>query len=220
MDDTLTLYHCPGACSRVTMNALEEIGLSYEDRAVNIFGGEQHSPEYLAVNPKGKVPALRVGAHVLTENAAILYYLHSQYPQARLLPDASDAVAPNAGLEDLVWCSSTLHVLVRQIRMPIRFTSAAPEGVRAMGIDRLRPVVEHIASRVAGGWWYGDRWSIADVYLYWNYATAASAGFELPAPLLEHGLRVRDRPSFQRALQRERSALERHGIPLPPGAQL
>jgi glutathione S-transferase len=202
------------------MTALEEIGLSYEDRAVNIFAGEQHSPEYLAVNPMGKVPALRVGAHVLTENAAILYYLHSQYPRARLLPDASDGAKPNAGLEDLVWCSATVHVLVRQIRAPIRFTSVAPEGVRAMGIERLRPIVEQIASRVAGGWWYGDRWSIADVYLYWNYTTAASAGFELPAPLLEHGRRVRDRASFQRALQRERSALERHGIPLPPGAQL
>jgi glutathione S-transferase len=219
MNEELTLYHSPGACSRVTMNALEEIGVPYEDRPVDILAGEQRTPDYLAVNPKGKVPALRIGTHVLAENAAILYYLHTRYPQAALLPPSSD-LPPNAGLEDLVWCSATVHVLVRQIRMPIRFTALAPEGVRSKGSDGLRPIVDHVAARVAGGWWYGERWSIVDVYLYWNYSTAASAGFELPAALVEHAQRVRERPAFQRALQRERLAVARHNIQLPPGAEL
>ena len=51
----VVLYHTPGACSRLTLSALEEIGLMYEDQVVNIFSGEQRSPTYLAINPKGKV---------------------------------------------------------------------------------------------------------------------------------------------------------------------
>ena len=220
MPPALTLFHFPGACSRVTLNALEEIGLSYEDRPVDISSGEQRQPSYLTVNPKGKVPALRIGEHVLAENAAIVHYLHVRHPSARLLPGPAEEPAPNAALEDLVWCSSTLHVLVRQIRMPIRFTGTAPEGVRAAGINGLTPIVERIAQRLADRWWYGADWSILDVYLYWNYSTAASAGFALPAALEDHARRVRERPSFQRALAREQAALERLGVPLPPGARL
>ncbi len=216
----VTLFHFPGACSRVTFNALEEIGVPYEDCAVDISSGEQRQPSYIEINPKGKVPALRIGGHVLAEDAAILHYLRVQHPAAHLLPTPAEEPAPNAGLEDLVWCSSTLHVLVRQIRMPIRFSSTATEGVRAAGITGLTPIVERIAQRLADRWWYGANWSILDVYLYWIYSTAASAGFELPAALGNHAGRVRARPSFQRALAREQAALERLGVQLPTGVRL
>lgn len=220
MRPALTLFHFPGACSRVTLNALEEIGVPYEDRPVDISSGEQRQPSYLEINPKGKVPALRIGEHVLAENAAILHYLHVQHPSAHLLPTPAEEPAPNAALEDLVWCSSTLHVLVRQIRMPIRFSSTATEGVRVAGINGLTPIAERLARRLADRWWYGANWSIVDVYLYWLYSTAASAGFEVPAALENHARRVRARPSFQRALAREQAALERLGVELPLGAQL
>lgn len=219
----MTLFHFPGACSRVTMNALEEIGLDFEDRPVDILGGEQKSEGYLALNPRAKVPALQIGRSLLTENAAILYYLHVQYPQASLLPDESLEFGPNAGLSDLVWCSATVHPLVRQIRMPIRFTEGDRSGVKALGMKNFAIVAAQVAARVSGqAWWYGSAWSIVDVYLYWNYSTAASGGFDLvPYPsLLEHAERVRARPSFLRVLAREQAAVARANLKLPPGVIL
>jgi glutathione S-transferase len=220
---TIVLYHTPGACSRVTLNALEEIGLAYEDRPVNIFKGEQKLPEYLAVNPKGKVPALLVDARLHTENAAIVYFLHRNHPDAGLLPPAGHGISVNEELEDLVWCSSTVHPMVRQVRMPVRFTLGDTEGVRAHGLQHLPGLLGQIAQRVADGrWWYGERWSILDVYLYWNYSTAESGGMDLcPWPAIaDHALRVRARASFERALAREYAALERSGMQLPLGARL
>jgi len=218
----IILYHAPGACSRVTFNALEEIGVEFEDRTVDITAGEQKSASYLAVNPKGKVPALKLGHYVHTENAAILHFLNQLYPEAHLLPDAQ-AVAPNETLEDLVWCSGTLHPMVRQIRMPIRFTEGDTSGVKAHGMRHLASLLDRVADRLSGDrWWYGEQWSILDVYLYWNYSTAASGGLELerwPA-LYSHTARVRDRPSFTRALAREQAALQRAGMQLPAGASL
>jgi glutathione S-transferase len=219
----IILFHCPGACSRVTMNALEEIGLEFEDRAINLLAGQQKSPEYLAVNPKGKVPALKVGDRLHTENAAILYFLDLKHPAAHLLPKAEDGIPPNEGLEDLVWCSSTIHPMVRQVRAPIRFTNGDPEGVKAHGAQHLPAILDQISLRVSNGrWWYGNHWSIVDVYLYWNYSTAAGAGIDLSAwpALLEHGGRVRGRPSFIRSLARENAAVASHGIQLPPGTNL
>ncbi|MGH8210242.1 MAG: glutathione S-transferase family protein [Steroidobacteraceae bacterium] len=218
---TITLYHAPGACSRVTMNALEEIGLAYEDKPINIYAGEQKAPRFLAVNPTGKVPALRIDSKVLTENAAILFSLHQMYPHARLLPDETDA--SNAGLQDLVWCSSTLHPMVRQIRMPTRYTDGDPDGIKAHGMKHFAAVAARIAARINDGrWWYGERWSIVDVYLYWICSTAAAGGVDLTGypSILDHVKRVRARDSFVRALARERAAVQTAGITLPPGLSL
>ena len=126
----LKLYHCPFACSGVTMNALEEAGLEYDDQLVNIGTGEQKRPEYLAVHPDGKVPALAVDDEVLTENPSILMFLHGIAPDARLLPNVGSPLARARQASDLVWCSATVHPMVRQIRMPVRLTRAAcrPRG--------------------------------------------------------------------------------------------
>jgi glutathione S-transferase len=221
-DMTITLYHTPGACSRVTMNALEEIGLDYDDQAIDLAQNQQKSPEYLAVNPKGCVPALRVGDRLLTENAAILYFLHTTHPEAALLPPDS-AIGLNEGLEDLVWCGSTLHPIMRQVRAPQRYTAVNLDGVRATGTALMTPILGAIAARLdAGRWWYGASWSIVDVYLYWLYSTVAGAGLDLsPWPALaEHGGRVRARPSFQRAPAREQAAVAARDLVLPPGMTL
>jgi glutathione S-transferase len=97
---TILLFHAPSACSRVTMNALEEVGVNFEDRAVNIFKGEQKEPAYVAINPKGKAPALKIGEQVYTENAAIIHMLAMKFPAARLIPDSVDRADQNTGLQD------------------------------------------------------------------------------------------------------------------------
>jgi glutathione S-transferase len=207
----ITLYFFPGACSHVTMTALEEIGFDYDAMMVNLMAGQQKSPEMLAINPHGKVPALRIGDQVLTENAAILYYLNQQYPAAKLLPKV-DSLGLNAGLQDLVWCSSTLHPATRQIKMPMRFTSEGTEGVKANGITTMSGLLNGIAARLeTSPWWYGDSWSIVDVYIFWNYTTAQSGGLDLsPWPaVIAHQERVRGIPAFQRAIAREATVMER-----------
>jgi glutathione S-transferase len=217
------LYHTPGSCSRVTLNALEEVGLPFEDRPVDIFKGMQATPEYLAVNPKGKVPALYIDGRILTETPAILWYLAQTHSSAALLPLAEDGMPAIEGLVDLSWFSNTLHVLARSARVPGRMTTGDPNLVREQTLKVLAPILRDLDQRVAGNrWWYGETWSILDIYLAWIFDMAVGGGVsptDHPA-LSAHDKRVRGRPSFERALKREEVALEQAGIVLPGGGKL
>lgn len=201
------------------MNALCELKIPFDDTAVNIFQGEQRSPTYLALNPKGKVPALQVDDQILTELAAILIHLDLQNP-GKLLPLVENPVVRAKQWSDLIWCSNALHMAARSIFMPARIAAGAEAAVRQAGSVQLTPIVADIERRIGDGWWHGDVWSITDVYVCWCLGIAAMGGFELAAPLVAYAERVRSRPSFERALDRESQAVERHGIQLPPGARL
>jgi glutathione S-transferase len=218
----ICLYHMPGACSRVSLNALEEAKADFIDQPVNIFKGEQRTPEYLAINPNGRVPALKVGSQILTENAAILIYLDERFPDAHLLPPTQDPMVRAQNRSDLIWASNTLHPLVRTQLFPQRVAPAAPESAREAGAAQLNGFMPRINERLAKGWWYGDTWSVMDVYLFWIMGIVALGKFDFtPYPAIApHTERVRARPSFQRALKRELAAVERGGIELPPGASL
>jgi glutathione S-transferase len=216
---SLVLFHTPGACSRVTMNALEEIGLPFEDRPIDIFKGAQRRPDFLAINPKGKVPALLVDGVPLTETPAILAWLTAEYPDANLMP-AGDTLARAQAFADIVWCSNTLHPLARAIRMPQRMTLGDPEPARAAAIEQITPMLVVMQGRFeAQPWWFGQEWSILDVYIAWIAGMCVGAGVDFSAygALLAHMARVRGRPSFQRALAREQHALDSAGIVLPGG---
>lgn len=223
MDDVadragLQLYMTPDACSQVTMSALEEVGLEYDTHLIDTQAGEQKSPAYLSVNPKGKIPALRVGGRVMTENPAILWFLHRRHPRANLLPSSDDAVADSQGLIDLVWCASMLHPMVRQIRNPGRLTKAETAGVRDDGLEKFAQECGLFSERLSEGrWWYGSTWSIIDVYLQWLCSTAEKGGFPLPdyPELVDHRARVRARPSVRRALDREVAAVARRKAEAP-----
>jgi len=205
------------------MNALEEIGLTFEDRGLSLLRGEQKKPDYLAINPKGKVPTLVIDDRVLTENPAIIFQFARIYPDAGLLPALADHWSATQGLSDLIWCGGTLQPIVGRLMRPALYSEKDAAGVHENAIAQFTQMAATLSERLSNGrWWYGDNWSIVDVYLYWAYSVAAYAGFPLanyPA-LEEHTARVRARPSFQRALQREKAAVVRHDIPLPPGAQL
>lgn len=212
---TITLYHCPATCSRVTMHALEELGLKYTDKFINLMQNKHRSPEYLAINRHGKVPALAIDGKIMTENSAILWTLHTHFGGNKLFSETPDnALDSHDFRADLSWCSGTMHPMVRQIRMPIRFTTGDQTGIREDGTAKFRAECEHISDRIGDSWWYGDSWSIVDTYIYWGCATAQTGGFpldEFPV-LIEHSKRLRATTSFQRVLARERAALEREGI--------
>jgi glutathione S-transferase len=207
----LTLYHLPGACSRVTLTALEQVGATYADRAVDLKRGEQRSPAYLAVNPRGKIPALLVDGNLLVENAAILWWLHQKHPQAGLLPEGDGWVHAQQ-MSDLFWVSSVWHPSVRANMMPIRWTTGDPAPVRERGKQLIKPLLERLEARLAQQlWWYGAAWSILDTYLFWCYTTAEEGGYDLsglPA-IADHRRRVAEHPAFIRAIAREDAARER-----------
>lgn len=210
----ITIHQFPGACSRVTMTALEEIGLEFRDVCVNMRTSQQKSPEYLALNPKGKVPTVIADGTVMTENAAILAFLDQQYPAAKLLPRTGDPLIDARGLIDLVWVSSAIHPMVRQVRMPVRWTTGDPGGVKADGMAKMAHECALMSARIGVGWWYGGVWSIVDDYLNWAYTTAEKGGFPLAdyPVLVAHGARVRARPSSRRALAREATMVEREAL--------
>ncbi|MEM9314966.1 MAG: glutathione S-transferase family protein [Pseudomonadota bacterium] len=215
----LVLYHFPGACSRVVMTALETIGVSYEDVVINIFKGEQKSPDYLKVHPDGKVPALAYDGQVITENVSIQLFLHGRFPEAGLLPALDNPVDHARTVSDLVWCGGTLHPIIRQVRMPIRFTDGDPSGVQAKGVEALHTVLTRLSPRFSDKeWWYGDAWSLVDVYFAWCCFIAGNGGFPIqdyPA-IAAHQDRVNSIPSYARSLELEEAARQRHGITLPP----
>ncbi len=211
---SIKLYHLPGACSRVTMTALEQCGVDYEDEIVMLMRGAQHSPEYRAINPKGKIPCLVVDGRSLGENAAIISYLHMEFPEAGLFPAIADPLEGARQLSDLFSISANWHPSVRANMMPIRWTTGNPEEVRARGKQLVQPLLTGLDARLASQpFWYGEDWAITDTYLYWNYCTAEQGQVDLsPYPnIAAHRARVEAHPAFQRALARERQAIERIG---------
>lgn len=207
----IALYAAPGSCARVTMVALEHIGLPFEYRLVRMMAQQQHSLEYLAVNPKGRVPSLVIDGEVLTENVAILLYLSRRFPASRLLPSKTDDLTAMRQVADLCFCSATLHPIVTRIRNPHFFvhTEGAKKQVHQCAIEAMKPNFELIRERLHyGSWWYGEQWSVMDAYLYWVWFRATDAGFpgDNYPEIAGFAQRMESRESTQRMLHRELDA--------------
>ncbi|MEH6662539.1 MAG: glutathione S-transferase family protein [Parasphingorhabdus sp.] len=205
------LYFAPSTCARVTLTALEEIGQPFETKLVAFMAGEHRSDEYLAINPSGKVPALKTDAAVLTQNGAILLYLARTYPEAGLLPLSGDPHSDALVMSMLFRLSSDLHPLVTRFVIPgmiLSDPSASPH-VRMKAEEVLKLQLAPIAAQLATqDWLMGDRWSILDAYLAWIWFRITGAGFDpanFPA-IASHYDRASERPSAKAALQREASA--------------
>ncbi len=202
----ITLYYTPLTCARVTFTALEETGHPYDIELVNWLD-EENWKNYLAINPHGKVPALRIDDNILTENAAILLHLNEYFPKANLLPTVSEKFGKNDIIQDIIWCSSTIHPITRMIRMPMRFNrSGDTDGITSLGKEYYKPILKQLSDRFSNSkYWYGDKWSIIDMYLFWNYTTAQSGGLDLnPYPsILRHSEAVQERPSVKKVIEQE-----------------
>lgn len=208
----LKLFHFPGACSRVTLTALEHVGCSYEDEVVHLPSGGQFKPEFRAVNPRGKIPALLIDGELLSENAAILSWLHATNPDAGLFPKAKNDWDEAQILSDLFWLSAGWHPSVRANMMPIRWTTGDPEPVKEKGRELLAEPMAHLDARFKQTpYYYGNAWSIIDTYFYWCYTTAEEGDYPLTGldGIAAHRKKVEAHPAFQRALAREREARER-----------
>jgi len=201
----MTLYFAPDSCARVPLIALEEIGRHYNLEVVAFMKGQHRSPEYLALNPKGKVPTLVVNGEALTENVAILTWLSVRFPDAHLLPEVENSFAKAHQIEDLAFCASGLHPLVTRLRIP-QFFCDTPEGatrVFEMAEVAMRPNFALIDQRLAGKqWWYGERWSIMDAYINRVWFRVIGTQFDGSAyrNLARHDTDQKLRPAVARAL--------------------
>ena len=217
-----TLYFAPGTCARVSMIALEETGHPFETRVVAFMRGDHRAPDFLAHNPAGKVPVLIAEGVAITQNIAILTYLARRFPEARLLPVATDNESATALLSRLAWFSADLHPIVTRIRMPqlICDQPAAMPRVREMACEAMKFQLTGLErSLQQQPWVLGSEWSALDGYLYWVWFRITGAGFDAaPFPAIAaHALRMEARPAVQRALQREAAAqaeLESQGLAL------
>jgi glutathione S-transferase len=205
----LKLYHAYTACSRVTLTALEQLGVPYADHMIDFYKGEHKQPAYLALNPQGKVPCLLVDGVAMVENLAILRWLHSAYPDAGLFPPAASAFDEARQLAALSWISSTWHPTVRAVKMPMMWTTGDVAPVREKGEQLFRPLLDRLDAELAQRqWWFGDDWSIVDAYFWWAYVNSEFGGFDLSGwqNIARHRAANEAHPAVQRALAREAAA--------------
>jgi glutathione S-transferase len=181
---TPTLYLSPGSSSMAPHIAMHEIGMPFESRWLSFSRQEQRAPDYLAINPEGKVPTLVVDGRPLTEVAAILYYLARRFPQARLWPEGD----LEAEAQIVSWMS---------------FIAATVHPARRQGIERSREVFALADRRLGAREWAVGSYSIADIHLfrlYWRFVGwARPAAAEFPA-LNAHYQRMMARPAVQKTL--------------------
>ncbi len=205
------LYYAPGACSLAPHIVLEEVGARFELRRVDLAADQQMSPEYLGINPKGRVPALVEGDWVLTEAPAILRYLAARYPSAGLWPWDPREEARCA--EWLGWISSTVHVAFGHIRRAARYAAdpRAVEDVAATAKLTCRELWQAVERKIAEGqgpWAIGSRYTVADPYLlvYWTWGRGPVLGFDMARDFphwTEHARRLAARPAVQKAFAAE-----------------
>jgi len=144
----LTLYMSPGSSSMAPHIALHEIGAPFEAKWISFGRREQRTPDYLALNPEGKVPALVIDDGVLTEVAAVLYYLARAFPAAGLLP-AGDLRAEAEVISWMSFIASTVHPARRAGREP--------------SIAAFEIAEDRLGDRE---WAVGSDYSIADIHLF------------------------------------------------------
>lgn len=210
----LMLFVAPNTCARVPTIALEEVGVPFDTTLVRMKANQQKSPEFLRLNPKGKVPTLLIDGEALTENVAILRWLAAAYPEAGLLPQTQSPLEDMRQTADLSFFAATLHPMVTRIAMPMKFIEDAARSfdiVRPMGVADMRKSMEMVNARLAKGpWWYGESWSVVDGYLYWVWGRITGVGFDgSDFPHIErHHALMNDRPAVQRAMVREAENIE------------
>jgi glutathione S-transferase len=202
-----TLYYMPGSAAMAPHAALEEAGASYELALVKRDNG-QARPDYLAVNPLGRVPAYVDGDLVLWESAAIVLHLADAHPDAELLP-APGSTERAVAVRWLVYLTNTVQAAYMDFAHPNRLVgddSPALDAVREGAQARLGQSFDHIdASLGEGPYLLGPTFSAADLYLYmvtrWCRRLPRKA-WTLPHVGPHYAL-LTERPSVTRMLERQ-----------------
>lgn len=195
----LVFFHAPNTRSAGTRILLEELGASYELHALDMKAGDQRKPEYLAVNPLGKVPAIVHDGALITEQGAIFIYLADLFAEAGLAPAIGDPLR-GPYLRWLVYYGSSFEpaLIDRALKR-----EPAPRGTSPYSDydSMLSTLLEPIRK---GPYLLGERFSAADVL--WGTALRWTTGFKLVPEMPEisaYIARVCARPAFVRAGEKD-----------------
>jgi glutathione S-transferase len=188
----LVFYHSPNTRSAGTFTLLEELGVPYELQVLDMKAGEQRRPAYLAINPMGKVPAIRHDGALVTEQVAIYLYLADLFPEAGLAPAVTDPLrGPYLRCMSYYGSSFEPAVIDKALKRDPAPPSMCPYGdydtMLATLVDQLR----------TGPYILGERFTAADVL--WGTSLGWITGFKLVPALPEimaYVDRVTSRPSF------------------------
>jgi len=164
----LKLYYAPNSCAVASHLALEHSGATYEARKLDFSKQEQRSADYLAINPKGRVPALITSHGVLTENPAILAYIAQSFPAARLAP-VEDAWQFAQAQSFNSYLCSTVHVAHAHRYRGARWSddAAAIATMTRKVPQNMKACFDLIETDFfKGPFVLGDDYSICDMYLF------------------------------------------------------
>jgi glutathione S-transferase len=207
----LRFYYNTGTCALATHIALEEAGADYEAVKVDFGTQAQRSPEYLALNPKGRVPALVTDTGALSETPALLVYVAQRFPAAELAP-LSDPFALAQIQEFNSYLCSTVHVAHAHGRRGARWSddAAAHESMARKVTANMTDCFGLIESKFLGGpWVMGDRYTISDPYLFTIATWLESDGVDTAKfpRVMEHRRRMLARPAVQKAVAAEETKI-------------
>ena len=203
----LKLFYTPGTCALATRIALEEAGAEFEIVKVDFSKAEQRGPEYLKVNPKGRVPALVTEKGTLTETPAILIYIAQAFPGANLAP-LEDAFALAELQAFNSYIASTVHVNHAHGRRGARWANeqSSFDDMKAKVSETMAASMQLIERDFfEGPWVMGEQYTVADPYLFTMESWLKGDGVEIADfPILrDHFDRMSARHGVQRAMADE-----------------
>jgi glutathione S-transferase len=194
-----TFFHAPNSRSTGVLTLLEELGCDYDLHLLNLKTGDQRKPVYLAINPMGKVPAIKHGDAVVTEQGAVYLYLADLFPEAGLAPPIGDPLR-GPYLRWLVFYGSSFEPAIIDLAQK---REPAPAATSPYG--DYDTVLKTLTSQLEKGpYLLGERYTAADVL--WGVALAWTTAFKLvPAlPTIQAYIdRVNSRPAVVRAREKD-----------------
>jgi glutathione S-transferase len=206
----LKLYFASNTCALASHIALEDAGADYQTQRIDFASAEQRKPEYLAINPKGRVPSLVTDRGILTETPAILVFIAQSFPRAALAPlDDPFALARVQAFNS--YLCSTVHVAHAHRVRGYRWADE-PEAIAAMKRKVPQSVGECFSlierEMLQGPWVMGSTYTICDPYLFtisqWLEADGVDRA-KLPK-VDDHAQRMLARPSVRKAMADETGA--------------
>jgi glutathione S-transferase len=203
----MTLYYTPHTCALASHIALEHAGADYQLRRVDFSKNEQRLPDYLRINPKGRVPALVTSRGILTETPALLIFIAQSFPAAELAPlDDPFALAQVQSFNS--YLCSTAHV-AHAHRMRGHRWADDPMAIEAMkrkvpqSVGECFDLIEHEMLR--GPWVMGAIYTVCDMYLFTlaQWLEADGVNLRRIPKVADHRRRMTENPVVARAIAAE-----------------
>jgi glutathione S-transferase len=203
----MKFYYAPNTSALASHIVLEEAGAEYELVRIEFGSNEQRKPEYLAINPLGRVPALMTDDGILTETPAILLYLCQRFPKVGMAPlDDIFALARVQAFNS--YLCSTVHVAHAHRMRGYRWADD-PEAIKAMqrkvpqSVGQCFDLVER--EMLAGPWVMGEKYTICDPYLFTlaQWLEADGVDVERLPKVADHRRRMSERSSVKSAISKE-----------------